>query len=267
MPVVTGIGHEIDFTIADFVADVRAPTPSGAAELVVPDARRWRHRLRAVARALRRGGAATLRSERTRLARLAQSPATHASGRAAAAAARSGSMSSRCAACSSRCSSSRLSARTQRACRRRDALRAARCVPCTGRAGARSAARACAAGAVSPLATLTRGFAVVTRADGSCHRRGAWRRREHRCAARQRRAARHGVERALRRRSASARRRAAARSALAPPCARTGAPAPPARGHDLPRSEPGAGRRALLALPGDAAGSARRPRSAMTAIA
>jgi exodeoxyribonuclease VII large subunit len=41
IPIVSAVGHEVDFTIADFVADVRAPTPSGAAELVVPDREDW----------------------------------------------------------------------------------------------------------------------------------------------------------------------------------------------------------------------------------
>ena len=46
IPIVTGIGHEVDFTIADLVADLRAPTPSAAAESVVPDSREWAARYR-----------------------------------------------------------------------------------------------------------------------------------------------------------------------------------------------------------------------------
>jgi exodeoxyribonuclease VII large subunit len=63
LPLVTGIGHEIDFTIADFVADLRAPTPSAAAELAVPDAAEW---LRALDQSARRLQSAAVRSLRAR---------------------------------------------------------------------------------------------------------------------------------------------------------------------------------------------------------
>ncbi|MGA8708328.1 MAG: exodeoxyribonuclease VII large subunit, partial [Steroidobacteraceae bacterium] len=72
IPVVTGIGHEIDFTIADFVADLRAPTPTGAAQLVAPDASVWRHRLVQFAARFAAAARRTLRSEQTRLDGLVQ---------------------------------------------------------------------------------------------------------------------------------------------------------------------------------------------------
>ncbi|MGH8442383.1 MAG: exodeoxyribonuclease VII large subunit [Nevskiaceae bacterium] len=54
VPVVTGIGHEIDFTIADFAADLRAPTPTGAAERVSPDAQEWLARIDGLAERMER---------------------------------------------------------------------------------------------------------------------------------------------------------------------------------------------------------------------
>src|SRR5207247_8825549 len=54
VPVVSAVGHEIDFTICDFVADLRAPTPSAAAELIVPDIFDLQRRIDSCARALAR---------------------------------------------------------------------------------------------------------------------------------------------------------------------------------------------------------------------
>src|SRR3989454_8429275 len=50
VPVVSAVGHEIDFTICDFVADLRAPTPSAAAELIVPDIVDLRRRIEVLGR-------------------------------------------------------------------------------------------------------------------------------------------------------------------------------------------------------------------------
>ncbi len=54
IPIVSAVGHEVDFTIADFVADLRAPTPTAAAELVVPDSAEWSERLAGLASRLAR---------------------------------------------------------------------------------------------------------------------------------------------------------------------------------------------------------------------
>ncbi len=60
LPVVSAVGHEVDFTIADFVADVRAATPSGAAEMVVPDQQEWQHRIASIALRIARIGERTV---------------------------------------------------------------------------------------------------------------------------------------------------------------------------------------------------------------
>jgi exodeoxyribonuclease VII large subunit len=70
IPVVSAIGHETDFTIADFVADLRAPTPSAAAELVTAAQHRIEERVSALGARVQRAGRFHLMHARQRYARL-----------------------------------------------------------------------------------------------------------------------------------------------------------------------------------------------------
>ena len=138
VPVVAAIGHETDVTIAGLVADVRAPTPSAAAELAVPDAAEIERALAALRSALARGLVARLRDARLRVDALgtALSPA---------------SLAVRASASRHRLTAAHagLRAFVPRLLRHRQTLDAAR---------ARLEA-------LSPLATLRRGFAVAIK-DG-----------------------------------------------------------------------------------------------------
>jgi len=67
IPIISAIGHEIDFTICDFVADLRAPTPSAAAELIVPDIIDLRRRIDELAGCLQKCLRGSLEHQKTRL--------------------------------------------------------------------------------------------------------------------------------------------------------------------------------------------------------
>ena len=160
VPVISGVGHETDFTIADFVADLRAPTPTAAAELCCEDGARILDRLRSARTQLMRGQQRRLEHAAIRLDRArAQlvSPAqrlqlrrqrlAYATGRLQTGLAqRLQERRMRPASALDRLSAG-LDAQLQRRHRRLDALLAA-------------------LGALDPHRVLGRGYALVRRADG-----------------------------------------------------------------------------------------------------
>jgi exodeoxyribonuclease VII large subunit len=140
IPVVSAVGHEVDVTLADLAADVRAPTPSAAAELAVPLRAQVAERLAAGARALSRALVRSVDARRERLARLSRSYGLRAPAHRV-----------------------REAIQTLDDARRR--IAAAARAPLERRAAA-LAASAARLQALSPLAVLERGYAVVRREPG-----------------------------------------------------------------------------------------------------
>jgi exodeoxyribonuclease VII large subunit len=164
VPLVCGVGHEVDVTLADFAADIRAPTPSAAAEIVVPDRsefaaslRRANDRLRNAMQTQLAAAARDLAVERRALDRL--SPVA----RLAAGREQVGLLFDR----ATRAIEARLAGDGMRLERAADTLSRL----ATGRVAAARAALAGAGAALAvlgPQATLDRGYAIVRRtADGA----------------------------------------------------------------------------------------------------
>jgi exodeoxyribonuclease VII large subunit len=186
VPVVSAVGHEIDFTIADFVADVRAPTPSAAAELVTPDRGAWLETLGRVALRLQGAMRRELRAQTAHYeANARRLQLAHPGVRLQQQMQRLDDLAQRLSSAAhagvhrERLRLTEASARLRHHSPRQQLLELlARCREGRARldhglrmqlhrAGHRLDLAKRALNSVSPLATLARGFAIVTRADGT----------------------------------------------------------------------------------------------------
>jgi exodeoxyribonuclease VII large subunit len=147
VPVVSGVGHEVDVTIADLAADVRAPTPSAAAALAVPERARLAERAERDARRLVAAAQRAVERCAERHARAHEALRAHAP-------------------------REKLRARRARLEAAWRALEAA-ARRATERRAPRLRAAAAGLDALSPLAVLGRGYAIVERASGGIVRRAS----------------------------------------------------------------------------------------------
>ncbi len=192
IPIISGIGHEVDFTIADFAADVRAPTPSAAAEIAVPDGEEWLASVQRIGQRMRRGMLRILETHRERLRWLiGRSALVSPSARLAQQWQRTDDLEQRMSRAMRQILSDRRTSLGERRSRLWQLSPGARLLRIAA-AHAALFARLRAAGlaqlhrarerltplvrtlnAVSPLATLDRGYAIVSRASGGILRSAA----------------------------------------------------------------------------------------------